>query len=77
MPAVRPRPQEGLVSALVTLPPLPPRWTRLLLCRHGETASNASKLLQGGDADTPLNLHGYASCLTTPTARVPRPQLPS
>ena len=44
-----------MVSALSSLAPLAPGWSRLLLCRHGETASNKTKLLQGGGADTPLN----------------------
>jgi broad specificity phosphatase PhoE len=44
-----------VVSALSSLAPLAPGWSRLLLCRHGETASNKTKLLQGGGADTPLN----------------------
>ena len=34
-------------------------WSRLLLCRHGETASNKTKLLQGGAVDTPLNDRGH------------------
>ena len=36
-----------------------PGWSRLLLCRHGETASNKTKLLQGGGVDTPLNELGH------------------
>lgn len=34
-------------------------WSRLLLCRHGETASNKTKLLQGGAVDTLLNERGH------------------
>lgn len=42
-------------AVLAGLAPPARGWSRLLLCRHGETASNKTKLLQGGGADTPLN----------------------
>lgn len=46
-------------AVLAGLPAPAPGWSRLLLCRHGETASNKTKLLQGGGVDTPLNKLGH------------------
>jgi len=43
---------------LSTLPPLRPTHSRLYLCRHGETESNAQKLLQGSGVNAPLNSKG-------------------
>lgn len=53
-------PSSSLVAALVSLSQPPPGWIRLLLCRHGETASNARQLLQGAGSDPPLNERGEA-----------------
>ena len=48
-----------VATVLAALASPAPGWSRLLLCRHGETASNKTKLLQGGGADTPLNELGH------------------
>ena len=53
-----PAPPEDPGVALVALGPVPRGVVRVFLCRHGQTASNKGNLLQGGGADTPLNVLG-------------------
>tara|TARA_B110001452_G_scaffold264556_1_gene267736 strand:- start:676 stop:1407 length:732 start_codon:yes stop_codon:yes gene_type:complete len=43
------------IASLANLPPLGKQCSRLYLCRHGETDSNAQNLLQGSGVDSPLN----------------------
>ena len=50
----------ALVSLLHSLPPLRGTHSRLYLCRHGETESNAQSLLQGSGVDARLNPTGKA-----------------
>lgn len=51
------------MSASLLLSALPPlriaTHSRLFLCRHGETESNAKSLLQGSGVDAPLNAKGH------------------
>lgn len=42
-----------------SVPDLQAGHSRLYLCRHGETESNALKLLQGSGVDSPLNSKGH------------------
>lgn len=54
----------SLESATIgTLPPLRPGFSRLYLCRHGETDSNARRLLQGSGVDSPLTETGREQAL--------------
>jgi broad specificity phosphatase PhoE len=53
-----------LASSLKDLPPLAAGRSRLFLCRHGETDSNAQSLLQGSGVDAPLNAVGRSQAAT-------------
>ena len=46
-------------ATIVSLPDLQDDCNRLYLCRHGETESNAQRLLQGSGVDSPLNAKGH------------------
>ena len=45
----------AMIDSLADLPQLGVGSSRLFLCRHGETNSNAQSLLQGSGVDAPLN----------------------
>ncbi len=47
-------------TSVDALPELQAGYNRLYLCRHGETESNALRLLQGSGVDSPLNAKGQA-----------------
>ena len=51
---------SAMVDSLGDLPQLGAGSSRLFLCRHGETDSNAQSLLQGSGIDAPLNDVGRA-----------------
>ena len=51
---------SAMVDSLGDLPQLGVGSSRLFLCRHGETDSNAQSLLQGSGIDCPLNDVGRA-----------------
>ena len=51
---------SSLALSLSDLPQLTVGSSRLFLCRHGETDSNAQSLLQGSGIDAPLNDVGRA-----------------
>ena len=51
---------SAMVDSLGDLPQLGVGRSRLFLCRHGETDSNAQSLLQGSGIDCPLNDVGRA-----------------
>ena len=51
---------SAMVDSLGDLPQLGVGSSRLFLCRHGETDSNAQSLLQGSGIDAPLNDVGRA-----------------
>lgn len=50
----------AMASCLKSLPPLAAGYSRLYLCRHGETDCNAQSLLQGSGVDAVLNAVGKA-----------------
>ena len=65
----------GGVLWSTAVPAVADGWSRLFLCRHGQTASNANKLLQGGGADTELNSTGRAQAASLAAAFGPGPAL--
>lgn len=55
---------SALIVSLKELPPLAAGHSRLFLCRHGETDSNAQGMLQGSGVDAPLNTLGRSQAAT-------------